>query len=449
MEKQSCLGEFAKYTFLSVMGMVGLSCYILADTFFIARGLGTNGLAALNLAIPVYSFVHGSGLMLGMGCGIRYSIFKGQKAWKPLNQVFTGGVLAAAVLACFFMTTGLFFSQELTGLVGARGEVEDMTRIYLKVILLFSPAFLMNDLLISFVRNDGNPRLSMLSMVGGSLANIVLDYIFIFPMGMGIFGAVLATGGAPVISMAVLSGHWIKRKNGFHFSRERSWRKILRILGGSISLGVPSLITEMSAGLVILVFNGIILGIAGNTGVAAYGVIANISLVVTAVYTGISQGIQPLVSRAYGNGDRARARQILGYGVAVVLILSAAVYGIMFLGADGITGIFNSEKDEQLQRIAVEGIRLYFTAIPFAGFNIVLSQFFTSTEKALPGQMISVTRGFVLIIPAAFVLAYVAGMRGVWLAFPVTELVVSLLGIMFYRRSVWDFEKRIEKAQKI
>ncbi|MCI8660201.1 MAG: MATE family efflux transporter [Lachnospiraceae bacterium] len=430
MREQSCLGEFIRYISLSVMGMVGLSCYILADTFFIARGLGTNGLAALNLAIPIYSFVHGSGLMVGMGCATRYAVFKGQRAQKASDQVFTGGVWVAVVLALFFVLCGIFFSGELTRMVGAQGEVEIMTRTYLRVILLFAPSFIMNDLMISFVRNDGNPRLSMFAMLGGSLSNIVLDYIFIFPMGMGILGAVLATGGAPVISMAILSRHFLRNKNGFHFLRESpDWR----ILAGNISLGVPSLITELSAGLVILIFNGIILNLAGNTGVAAYGVIANISLVVIAVYTGISQGVQPLVSRAYGGGDKDSTKRLFRYAIVTVLFLSVAIYGIMFWEADPITRIFNHERDRKLQEIAVEGIRVYFTAIPFAGFNIVLSQFFTATEKAVPAQLISVIRGFVLIIPAAFMLSFAAGMKGVWLAFPVTELMVCILGMGLYR----------------
>ena len=176
MHIQPTLKEFLRYTALNVTGMVGLSCYILADTFFVSKGLGMTGLAALNLAIPVFSFIHGSGLMLGMGGATWYSIFRGRQEQDKSNRIFTHMLLTALATAFLFVLTGLFFSGPLTLLLGANEETFSMTHIYLQVLLLFSPAFLMNDLLTCFVRNDGNPRLSMLSMLLGSLSNILLDY---------------------------------------------------------------------------------------------------------------------------------------------------------------------------------------------------------------------------------------------------------------------------------
>lgn len=426
MKKSTCLGEFMRYTSLNVLGMIGLSCYILADTFFIARGLGSNGLAALNLAIPVYSIVHGSGMMLGMGGATKYSIFRGQKMEKEGNQIFTNTAYLVGALALLFVLTGLLFSGKITRLLGADAEIYDMTRTYLKVVLLFAPAFMTNDFLLSFVRNDGNPGLAMTAMLTGSFANIILDYIFIFSMKMGIFGAVFATGLAPVISMGVLSRHWIKRQNHFHF---RPGRPSLRLAGTAFSLGLPSLITELASGIVIIVFNFIILGIQGNLGIAAYGVVTNISLVVTSMFTGIAQGMQPIASRSYGMGDTEKTKQILGYAVVTLLALAAVIYSVVFFFASPVTAIFNSENDLQLQRIAEEGLRLYFLAVPFVGFNIVLAMFFTSTERALPAQIISLLRGLFVIIPAAFILSALFEMKGVWMSYPVSELLVMLAAL--------------------
>lgn len=160
-----------------------------------------------------------------------------------------------------------------------------MSKTYLQVILLFAPAFLMNNVLLCFVRNDGAPQLSMAAMIGGSLSNVVLDWVFIFPCQMGIFGAAFATGLAPIISMMILSPHFIRKNNQFHFAKcMPEIRRFVRIL----SSGVPSLVTEVSSGIVIIVFNSILLNLAGNVGVAAYGVIANLSLVIIAIYTGIA-----------------------------------------------------------------------------------------------------------------------------------------------------------------
>lgn len=429
IKQQSCFMEFTGYTFLNVLGMIGLSCYILADTFFVSKGLGTNGLAALNLAIPIYSFIHGSGLMLGIGGATKYSIFKAQKSPDKSDRIFTNTLYMGVLLAIIFILTGFFFSDKLTMLLGADGETAAMTKIYLKVILLFAPAFLFNDIFICFVRNDGDPRLSMTAMLLGSISNIILDYVFIFPLKMGILGAVLATGAAPVLSMLILSRHLIEKKNGFHLQRTKP---MPAVIGSVISLGIPSLIAEMSSGIVMIVFNSIFMTLSGNVGVAAYGIIANLSLVVISIYTGIAQGMQPIISKAYGKGNQNVVRQTLLYGIFTMLSLSAIIYpGIYFLSGF-IAGIFNSEGNPQLQAIAVSGLKLYFTAVPFAGFNILLSSFFTSTEKALPSHLLSLLRGFILIIPMAFLLSSLAKATGLWLAFPITEGIVCLAGAITY-----------------
>lgn len=429
MEQRSYLRDFLFYTALNVLGMMGLSCYILADTFFISKGLGANGLAALNLAIPSYSFIHGSGLMLGIGGATKYSIFKGQRAHKNADQVFSNTLYAGGILILIFLSAGLFLSGKITVLLGADEEIYAMTKTYLQVILLFSPAFMMNDILICFVRNDGSPSLSMTAMLVGSFANIILDYIFIFPMGLGIFGAVLATGFAPVISMMILSIHWLKKRSHFRFK----WIKPQpKMMGSMLALGVPSLISEVASGIVIIVFNMIILKLLGNVGVAAYGVVANLSLVVVSVYTGIAQGMQPLVSKSYGYGDAKGIQKTLGYALITMGAVSAVIYAGILLFAAPIAGIFNSEQNLKLQKIAVDGLKLYFLAVPFVGFNIVISMFFTSTEKAVPAQMVSLLRGMILIIPMAFLFSSLWGITGVWITFPVTEGIVALLGFVLY-----------------
>ncbi|MBS6395571.1 MAG: MATE family efflux transporter [Clostridiales bacterium] len=435
MVKSNCFREFVKYASLNVLGMIGLSCYILADTFFVAKGLGANGLTALNLAIPVYSFIHGSGLMIGMGGGTRYSIQKHQGNQKATDRIFTHAVYLAVIFAVFFVTAGIFFSGALATLSGADEHVFSMTKTYMQVILLFSPAFLMNNVLLCFVRNDGAPQLSMAAMLGGSMSNIILDYVFIFPCNMGIFGAVFATGLAPVISMMILSPYFIRRKNGFHFSICRYSGKLSANI---FSSGIPSLITEVSSGVVIIIFNAMILSMEGNTGVAAYGVIANLSLVVAAVYTGIAQGIQPVISSSFGAGDQKDVQSVLRYALTAMLIISGLIYTGVYLGASPIAAIFNSERNALLQEIAVQGLKLYFIACPFVGFNVIISVYFTSTEYAVPAHMISLLRGFFVIIPMAFLLAGMAGMTGIWCAFPATEGVVMIVGMVFYMRSYFS-----------
>ncbi len=429
MTKNTPFQDFIRYSFFSIMGMIAISCYILADTFFVAQGLGTNGLAALNLAIPTYDFIHGTGLMLGMGGATRFSILKSQNNQKGADTIFTNTVYLGIFFSIIFMLGGLFFSGSLARLLGANQNTFEMTNTYLRVMMLFSPAFIFNDIILCFVRNDGNPRLSMIATVCGSLFNVVFDYIFIFPCNMGMLGAVLATGFSPVVGLTIMSPHWLGKKRGFHFRKLVPDADSIRT---NISLGFPSLLSQISAAIVMIVFNMLILGLEGNTGVAAYGVIANISLVVLSFYTGIAQGIQPLVSHSYGRKKTDGIRQFLRYAMISMVILSAVMYLILFVFADPIASAFNSEHNAKLQEIAITGLKLYFTSLVFAGFNIILSMYFTSVEKALPAQIISLLRGLILIIPIAFLFANLWDMTGVWMSFPATELVTAVVGAVLY-----------------
>ena len=432
MENARPFQEFARYSSLSVLGMIAISCYILADTFFVSRSLGTNGLAALNLAIPAYNFIHGTGLMLGMGGATRFSFCKSRGDDHIANIIFTSPLYLTAIFSAVFLAAGLFFSAPLAILLGADGAVFDMTATYLQVLLLFSPAFILNDVLLCFVRNDGNPQLAMLATVGSSLSNVVLDYVFMFPFRMGIFGAVLATGMSPVIGVVIMAPHWAKKSKGFHIVKTGFHGESVRF---HFSLGFPSLLGQLSSGVVMIIFNSIILQLEGNTGVAAYGVIANISLVVTSIYTGIAQGVQPLISREYGRGHRESQQTFLRFSMITMLVLSAVIYGVIFLFADPIAAIFNSEHNEMLQQIAVTGLKLYFTSVAFVGYNTIIATYFTSVEEAVPAHVVSLLRGLILIVPMAFILSALWGMTGVWLAFPVTELIVMVVGLYFSAKS--------------
>lgn len=424
-------GDFAKYASLSVCGMIGLSCYILADTFFVAQGLGSSGLAALNLAIPVYNLLAGIGQMLGMGGAIKYTICKSQGENKNADIMFTNTIYLAVIASAAFVFLGLFGADFVTGLLGADEQVYDMTWIYIKTLCLFAPAFMINYVLQSFVRNDGAPQLAMASLISGSLMNIVLDYIFIFPMGMGMFGAVLATGFSPVTGIVIMLPYLLGKRRSFHLVKTGFVGRMVR---SNLSLGFPTLIGQLSSGITIITFNTIILGLEGNVGVAAYGVITNIALVVVAIYTGVAQGIQPLISDSYGKQQMKAARTVLCYAMVTMAVSSALIYGGIYWFADPIAAVFNSEGLMELQMMAVEGLKLYFVSNPFVGFNTILAMYFAATERVIPAHGLSLLRGLILIVPIAFLMAARWGMTGVWLAFAVTEALVAVLGAVVYLR---------------
>lgn len=148
---------------------------------------------------------------------------------------------------------------------------------------------------------------------------------------------------------------------------------------------------------------------------------------VTAIFTGIAQGMQPIISDCRGRGDQAGGEKIYWYGLLTALVFSFVIYGVSFFQAEGITALFNSSSDVSLKQIAVQGIQIYFSGFLFSGMNIVSAAYFSAMGYAGPSFMIAVLRGLGLILPIATVLSLLLGMTGVWLSFPVTEIVVFII----------------------
>lgn len=416
--------SFAKYVSLNILGMTALSLYILADTYFVAQGVGSDGLAALNIAIPVFSLIVGTGLMIGMGGATRFSISR-------TDTIFTRALCFGVIASAVYFICGITIPGQISSLLGAEGEVFELTRIYIQILLLFSPMFIFNNIVTCFVRNDGDPKLSMTATVLGTITNIIFDYILVFPLQFGITGAVLATGFSPLVSLLILSVHFFKKSNTLKLKKVFL---TLRALKDIITLGISSLITELSSGIVILIFNMIILNIEGNLGVAAYGIIANIAIVVNAIFTGIAQGSQPITSRSYGEGNGSDAKKILKYGIITALVFSAAVYAVTFIFTEPIVKAFDNENNQRLLEIAAVGMRLYFISIFFSGVNVLCASYFSSIDRPTNGFIISVSRGVGVIIPTAFLLAYLLGLNGVWLSIAVSEFIVCVLSVVLLKK---------------
>lgn len=424
---------FVKYVSSNVLGMIGLSCYILADTFFVANGLGAKGLAALNIALPIFSLIYGIGLMIGMGSATKYTILSAVNQKEKANHYFTQALFTSLFFSILFVLAGIFCTREISIILGSDQSTLDYTMMYLRTVMSFAPMFCMNHFMLCFVRNDGNPKLAMYATLAGSFTNIIFDYIFIFPMNLGMLGAALATGMSPVVGLLIMSHHVIKGHNQFHLRRIKfDWT----VFGDTIKLGFSSFINEISAGVVIFVFNIIILKLSGNIGVAAYGVVANIALVVTSLFTGIGQGIQPLISYYHGKNDKHNVKKTYHYALFTALCLGVLSYVVIYVFRDPLVAAFNKENSRQLAKIAKAGIVLYFIGFIPSGFNVVSSFYMTSSEQASKGLAISVLRGLIFIVMFAVVLSKLFGMTGVWLAFPSAEILTAVVaGCFLYKQT--------------
>ena len=422
--------DFGKYISLSILGMLGSSGTILADTFFVSNRLGASGLAALNIAISIFGLINGLGMMLGAGGATRYTIFRAQGQEEKANQAFTLSFFTAVVTGIGFLAAGLLIPHKIAGALGADASILPMCTVYLKTVLCFAPFFILNHLFMTFIRNDGNPKLSMGIMVAGSLANIILDFTFMYPLNMGIFGAALATGLSPVIGLATASLHLLTKRNHFHIVPARITPSRI---AKTAEPGLSAFINELSSSIVLVVFNLLIIKTTGNIGVAAYGIVANLALVVLAVFTGISQGIQPLFSRAYGKGNQEEIAYLYRKGRLLSSAIGIGVLCIAYTAAPALVSWFNSEQNPVLQALAEQGLKIYFTGFLFVGFNYLTTALLSATERAGTAFALSFLRGCIGITVVACLLAALWGMTGIWVAFPVVELGTMAAGMLCLR----------------
>ena len=440
MKQQTALRSFGRYASLNILGQAGISCYILADTFFVSRGMGATGLAALNIVLPLYNLMNGIGLMIGVGSATHFTICRAQGQQKDADRAFTHAAGLGLAAGVFFLLLGLLAAGPLARLLGADAETYAQGSVYLRTLLSFGPFFVMNNVMLAFVRNDGGPGRAMCGMVVGSLSNVVMDYVFIFPLGMGMFGAALATGVSPLISLLILSGHLRAPGRGFHLLRTRPR---LRLLPALCTPGLPSLISELSSGVVLLLFNQVLLRLAGNTGVAAYGIVANLALVAVAVFTGLSTGVQPLVSHSSGTGESASLRRLFRYGIVTAIAIATVLFALVFVFAGPIAAAFNSAGDPVLADYAVTGLLIYFLGFWCAGLNIVSAAFFSASGRSAQGFAISLLRGVIFIPPVLLALTAFADVNGVWATFPTVEAIVAVLTLV----CIWRAFRRTDTGR--
>lgn len=417
--------EFAKYVSQNILAMIGISCYILADTFFISISQGSDGLTALNLVLPVYSLIFAIGSMIGTGSATRFSILRA-RGEAEAKLYFSNALIWEIIFGLVFTVLGILCPDGIVRLLGGDDHITAIGADYTKLFLLFSPAFTVNYTLTAFVRNDGAPAKAMAATLSSSLSNVALDYLFMFPFGMGMSGAALATGISPLISCAVCFTHFFSKKNTIKFIPALpSFKRLFR----SCQLGVAAFVAEISSGVTVSVFNYLMLGLEGNMGVAAYGVTANFAMVASSVFNGIANGSQPLISHAYGSADSkesygtmsALLKLCVGTAAVIAVVFIAAVYAF----SDVFVGIFNSEGSAELAKLGTQGMKLYFLGFLPAGLNIVLTGFLSATERAAA----AILRGFAVIIAFAFLLSALFGVTGLWLAFTATELVALIISL--------------------
>ena len=441
--------SFVKFVSLNIFSMLAMSFYILADTIFVANipEIGAECLTALQLVLPFFSLLNGFGVLLGVGGATLYSVSKGAGDDERANRIFTQVMIIGAGFGALFTILGLAIPRQIVTMLGARGDIVDLAVTYLTALSICNLPFLVNHIMLAFVRNDNAPRLAMTAVVCSSVFNIVLDWILIFPCGLGIFGASFATGLSSVVSLMVMSLHFIRKKNNFKFMRPSFHWKDIKFTAAA---GFPSMIAELSNGIVILVFNMLILSIGGDSGeiaINAYSITANLALVAMFTFNGISQGTQPLFSINYGAGKTENTMKILLYGCLTALGMATMYYLSFFFGRDLLITLFNNEGSEEMASIAREAIALYNIAYFAAAVNIVITALLASSGKPAFSFMISILRGLILPVGLAFLMSSQLGLKGVWLTMPIAEFITLAVSIALL--IIHMFKNRRKKCQDL
>lgn len=416
-----------KYMIPAIGGMLGLAVCILFDTMFIGRSMGDLGLAALNIALPAYNLFNGIGLTFGVGGATALAVSIGQNKLHRINRIFTTSLIGAITIALCINILQFLFIDNIVYMLGASEVTFAYAKEYLNIILMLNSIFIISYTLPVFIRSDNNPKLAMYAIIFSNITNIILDFIFIFPLGMGMFGAALATALAQVVNILILSLHFITKKNTMKFEL-KSFR--LEGITRIILNGLPSLVTEFSAGFVIFIFNIVIYKFQGDLGVSAYGIITNISLIFIAVFNGAAQGVQPLISINHGAKKKERVDTLLKLARITVFAFGLLFFTLGIVFPKQLISIF-TEDTKELMTIATKGIHIYFIAFLFNGLNIVNVGYLQAIEKGTQAAFVSSLRGLILVIILLITLPNFFGVTGVWATIPISEIItVSLFYII-------------------
>lgn len=440
MEKLNLLKDkeskvFFHYLVPAVCSTLVTSVYLLVDTLIIGQGVGALGISALNIFMPFFLLFNGIGLLFGIGSGILISSEDGMGNKKKANQYFATGFVSILSIAIILGLIWNYYLQPLCVILGANSDTIDLVLEYGKCIMAFAPVFMMSNYFAPIVRNMKNPKLVMCAVLTGSVLNVILDYVFVFPMDMGMFGAAAATVIGSLITLLVLSTHFIKKQNRVKINKETI---SLNLLAPIFKCGFSSLIMEVASGFVIFIFNIQILKYIGNNGIVVYGIISNCVLVGLALFNGVAQAAQPIIATNFGAGLNTRVKKVLKYALITTTIIGVSLFAVVFLFTGQIIKVFVQANSEILS-VGIPALRLYLSAFCIMNINILISSYFQSVGKEKVAIYISIIRGFLLNIVLAFLLPSVLPSTVLWVVVPVSEL-ITLVCITVYAKRNTSFE---------
>ncbi len=415
----------------TTIGMATTAIYNVVDGIFVGQGVGTLGLGGLSVAFPVQMIVLSIALMVGIGSGSIVSRALGAGDRETAAATVGTGFTTLTILAISVSALGLVFIDPILRLFGATPDILPFAREYLAVILpgtLFIAVAIGSN---AVVRAEGQATFSMLIVGSGALLNIVLDPIFIFGLDMGLRGAALATVLAQAVSFVIALRFYAGPHSGLNLKLHHL-RPRLEILRQSLSLGVSAFVRQFGASIFVIFTNNALGLYAGDTGIAAFGVIFRILTLALMPLIGIAQGFQPIAGFNYGAGNYGRVVQSIREALRASVLVALIGFAIMFAFPGALFRIFTS--DPALLATGTRALRIVVLVVPLVGIQITGAIMFLAIGKPLPALMLSMLRQIILLIPMVIVLPMVFGETGIWAAFPVADgLSVIITATVMFR----------------
>lgn len=418
-----------QFSIPALVSMLLTSFVTIADGFFIGNFVGKEGIAAVNLGLPIIYLYLGVGLMVSIGGVAIAGMALGSGDRESGNQVFRQTVATTILFSLAISFIMLFCFSPMLSLLRADDRVISYFREYYQIMLLELPVMVVNSSFGMFIRGEGNPGYYMKISILNVLLNIFLDYAFSRWLRMGVAGVAAASLISALVSLlGILWYFWKKAKvyrlGRFHFSREICVRSLLN--------GSSEFIGEMSTGIAMFAYNFVIMRRFGPDGVTAFTIVGYVAYVFSMIVVGFGQGVSPLISFSYGAEEKMLAADLRKRTNSYVFGTGVFVFLVMGLVSHWYSSVF--VQNENVEKMVQSGMLFFMVSFFFSGVNAITSFYFTATGRAMESAVILFSRGLAVLLLCIFVLPVLFGMTGVYLAAPVTEFVTLLLTMIFLYR---------------
>jgi putative MATE family efflux protein len=420
------------YLVPSVLGMIAVSSASVIDGIFVGKFAGADALAAVNLTIPLITLVSGIIIMLTVGTGVVCGKFLGEKNDSAASDTFSKNTIIVAAFCIVSMVLGLVFIDPLVSLLGADEALSALVREYMVIILFFIPGLAFSFSLAGFVKIDGRPRLAFAGMLTAAALNIALDALLVGVLGMGLTGAALATSIAYTVSTFVVLPHFFTKKARLKFIRPRgSWKPLLKAAFN----GFSEFINEISAGIVIFIFNLVLMRRFGSSGVAAFSIFNYILFFGLMISYGVADALQPLLSTNFGARKAGRISGFTRLGLLTNGGIGMLIAAVMLIFPEALISIFLQEGDLATLETARTFLLFLWPASLANGINVALSAYFTSLHKAVHSAVIALSRSLALPVVLVLGLSALVGDVGIFIAIPLAEFATLIMAVLLFGRN--------------